>query len=203
MESLLAQWFKLGSPRLGDRKGVVGVAGVDLIKAVASGDQDALRELYRVHSHELFVFILRRLGDRQLAEETLQDVMLAVWRGAKSYRADASVRTWLYSIAHRRVSSAMRKLPKRVTAYDPDLMESHAAGPADRLEVSDLEAAIVAALSELPERQRLVIELIYLHGLTGPEAARVLGVPVGTVKSRQNRALRALRPLLEEFDDVY
>jgi len=188
---------------LGDRKGVVGVAGVDLIRAVAAGDQDALRELYRLHSRELFVFILRRLGDRQLAEETLQDVMLAVWRGAKSFRADASVRTWLYSIAHRRVSSAMRKLPERVTAYEPDLMESHADGPADKLEISDLEAAIVAALSELPERQRVVIELIYLHGLTGPEAARVLGVPVGTVKSRQNRALRALRPLLEEFDDVY
>jgi RNA polymerase sigma-70 factor (ECF subfamily) len=82
-------------------------------------------------------------------------------------------------------------------------MESHADGPADKLEISDLEAAIVAALSELPERQRVVIELIYLHGLTGPEAARVLGVPIGTVKSRQNRALRALRPLLEEFDDVY
>ena len=203
MESLLAQWFKFGSPRLGDRKGVVGVAGVDLIKAVAAGDQDALRELYRVHSHELFVFILRRLGDRQLAEETLQDVMLTEWRGAKSYRADASVRTWLYSIAHRRVSSAMRKLPKRVTAYEPDLMESHAAGPADRLEVSDLESAILTALSELPEHQRVVIELIYLHGLTGPEAARVLGVPVGTVKSRQNRALRALRPLLKEFDDAH
>ena len=84
MESLLAQWFKFGSPRLGDRKGVVGVAGVDLIRAVAAGDQDALRELYRLHSRELFVFILRRLGDRQLAEETLQDVMLAVWHGARN-----------------------------------------------------------------------------------------------------------------------
>ena len=199
MESLLAQWFKFSSARLDDRRGVVGV---DLIKSVAAGDQDALQELYRLHSHELFVFILRRLGDRQLAEETLQDVMLAVWRGARNFRADASVRTWLYSIAHRRVSSAMRKLPDRVMAYEPESMPSDAAGPADSLEISDRESAIITALSELPERQRVVIELIFLHGLTGPETARVLGVAVGTVKSRQNRALTALRPLLEEFDDA-
>lgn len=195
----MAQWFRFSSAGLVDRK---DAGGVDLVRSVAAGNQDALQELYRRHSRELFVFILRRLGDRQLAEETLQDVMLAVWRGARNFRADASVRTWLYSIAHRRASSAMRKLPDRVTAYEPDLMESGAAGPEDRLESSRQASAIHAALRELPEHQRLVIELVYLHGLTGPEAARILGVAEGTVKSRQNRALRALRPLLEEFADA-
>lgn len=194
----MAQWFKFSAASVRNRK---DAASVEIVRAVAAGDPDALQDLYRRHSQELFVFILRRLGDRQLTEETLQDVMLAVWRGAKKYRADASVRTWLYSIAHRRVLSAMRKLPAKPVEFEPDFLQSEAAGPAHQAEFRRRAAIVQSAVRKLPEHQRLAIELIYLHGLTGPEAARVLGVAVGTIKSRLNRGLKVLRPLLMELTD--
>ena len=196
MESLLAQWFKFSAAGLRNRESDSSVASV---RAIAAGDPDALEDLYHKYSRELFVFVLGRLGDRQLAEETLQDVMLAVWRGARRYRADASVRTWLYSIAHNRVLSAMRKLPEKPVEFDPDLLDSEQAGPADWTEFRRRAARVQSAVRDLPEHQRLVIELMYLHGLTGPEIARVLGVAVGTVKSRSNRALKTLKPLLLEL----
>lgn len=199
VESVLEHWFRFNvSGR--DHHGVAD--DVAIIHAVAAGDPDALQELYRVYSSELFVFILRRLGDRQLAEETLQDVMLAAWRGARGFRAESSVRTWLYSIAHKRALSARRKLPANHTEFEPELLESGATGPEELVDLRRRAAAVHAAVSGLPQHQRLVIELIYLHGLTGPEVARVLGVAVGTVKSRHNRALTALKPLLEELADA-
>ena len=197
--SLLGHMFRFGASGRRDRP---AAKGAEIIEAVAAGDPDALRELYRTYSSELFVFIVRRLGDRQLAEETLQDVMLAAWRGARSFRADASVRTWLYAIAHRRVLTAMRKLPEQRVAFELEFLESDATGPEDWVEFRRRATVVHGAVSELPQHQRLVVELIYLHGLTGPEVARVLGVAIGTVKSRHNRALNALKPLLEELSDA-
>lgn len=174
--------------------------GGDLVRAVAAGQAWALDELYRRHSRELFQYIYWRLDDRQLAEETLQDVMLAVWQGARRYRGDASARTWLFAIAHRRAMSARRKLPKAAAPeWAADSLASEEPEPLDLIAERHRAEAVRKALASLPERQRTVIELVYLHGLTGPEAARVLGIPLGTVKSRQSRALDALAPLLEEL----
>lgn len=170
-----------------------------LVRAIAGGDPSALEQLYRRHSRQLHWYIFARLGDRQLAEETLQDVMLAAWRGAKRFRGDASVRTWLYGIAHRRAASAARNLPKDLAPDgSAELVASSAPEPPEWAADRRRAAEVRHALARLPEHQRLVIELVYLHGLTGPEAARVLGVPLGTIKSRQNRALKALAPLLAE-----
>jgi len=196
VEFLLTQWFKAG---VSGPDAALADGGRRLAREIAAGDAQALEELYRRHSRELFVYIYGRLGDRQLAEETLQDVMLAVWRGAGRFRADSSVRTWLFSIAHRRALTALRKLPARPA---PDWVEeelvSGEPGPVEWTVARRRAAAVQAALAQLPEHQRSVTELVYLHGLTGREAARVLGVPVGTVKSRLNRALKALEPLLME-----
>ncbi len=79
MEFLLAEWFKAGLSGVSARR---GEDGARLVRAIAAGDAGALEELYRRHSRELLVYIFGRLGDQQVAEETLQDVMLAVWRGA-------------------------------------------------------------------------------------------------------------------------
>ncbi|MBX3144913.1 MAG: sigma-70 family RNA polymerase sigma factor [Trueperaceae bacterium] len=170
------------------------------MRAVATGQSWALDELYRRHSRELTQYIYWRLGDKQLTEETLQDVMLAVWQGARRYRGDASVRTWLFAIAHRRALSARRKLPRAAAAeWVAESLASQDPEPMERVAERQRAEAVRAALAALPDQQRTVIELVYLHGLTGPEAARVLRVPLGTVKSRQSRALAALAPLLEEL----
>lgn len=196
MGFLLAEWFKAGLSGVSARR---GEDGARLVRGVVAGDAGALEELYRRHSRELFVYIFGRLGDRQLAEETLQDVMLAVWRGAGRFRGESSVRTWLFAIAYRRAMSAARRLPAQpAPEWVVEGLVSEAPGPVEWADERERVAAVRLALRRLPEHQRSVIELIFLHGLSGPEAARVLGVPVGTVKSRQYRALKALALLLTE-----
>jgi len=196
VEFLLARWFKAGYSGVSAHSGEDGAL---LVREVAAGKPEALEELYRRHSRELFVYIFGRLGDRQLAEETLQDVMLAVWRGAGRFRGESSARTWLFAIAYRRAMSASRRLPEKpAPEWAVDDLKSEAQGPAEWTDERERVAAVRSALHRLPDHQRSVIELVFLHGLSGREAARVLGVPVGTVKSRQNRALKALAPLLAE-----
>jgi len=192
----LVQAFKMRDPSADAHDVEIGMA---LVQRIGAGDAAALEELYRRHGRELFVFIYRRLRDEQLAEETLQDVMLGVWNGARRFRGDASVRTWLFAIAHQRTLRAVKKLPAAgALESNPDELASASPGPREWTETRRRADAVRAALAELPAHQRAVVELIYLHGLTGPEVSRVLGVPIGTVKSRQNRALRALAALLAE-----
>ena len=170
-----------------------------LVRAVAAGDVDAFEELYRRHARSLFGYIFARLGDRQLAEEALQDVALALWQGAGRFRGECSVRTWLFAVARRRSLTLRRRLPRERSMVDEELLPpSDAPGPLESTLTSVSRMAVRQALEQLPILQRETVELVYLHGMSGPEAAIVMNVPLGTVKSRLHRALKALAPLLEE-----
>lgn len=166
-----------------------------LLRAVAKGDEGALGELYARRGPSLLVYLIGRLGDRQLAEEVLQDVMLAAWRGAARFRGESSVRTWLLSIAHHRAINAQRKR-KLARAPLDESMASTSSGAPELLEDDVERAEVRLALERLPDDQRETLELIFYHGLSGPEAASVLGVAPGTVKSRLHRAKAVLRKLL-------
>jgi RNA polymerase sigma factor (sigma-70 family) len=167
-----------------------------LVQAVAQGDMWALEALYERYGLRLLAYLLGQVGDRGLAEEVLQDVMLAVWRGAAGFRGDSTVSTWLLAIARRRASSARR-------AQGPDcapLADDVAADDSGPLEILERRAEcgqVRLALASLPADQREVLELIFYHGLNGLEAAEVLGVAPGTVKSRLHRAKTRLSRLLK------
>jgi RNA polymerase sigma-70 factor (ECF subfamily) len=161
---------------------------------------DELRELYRRYSGELFGFACNALGDRDLAEEVVQDVFARAWRHAADYDPRrASVRTWLYSIARNRVVDARRRAAVRPGVAGGAEPESPA--ELDRtLEQAVLRWQVAAALARLSPEHREVIRLAHYGGLTLREIAERKGIPLGTVKSRTSYALRSLRLILDEME---
>ncbi len=163
-----------------------------ILQAMANGNAHALDELYTRHGPALLSYLVGQLDNRQQAEEVLQDVMLAAWNGAARFRGDSKVRTWLIAIARNHAINVRRK-------RKPTLVELHenvdadTTGPLERLERKAQANALRAAIRQLPEQQRETLELVFFHQLTGPEAADVLGVSVGTIKSRLNPAKQTLR----------
>ena len=163
-----------------------------------SGDE--LRELYRRYSSELFGFAVNALGDRELAEEVVQDVFARAWRSAGDYDPSrASVRTWLYAIARNRIVDARRR-----AAVRPGLARTEPSeGPGEldrRLEQAVLRWQVAAALTRLSSDHREVIRLAHYGGLSLREIAERKGIPLGTVKSRTSYALRSLRLILDEME---
>lgn len=163
-----------------------------------SGDE--LRELYRRYSSELYGFACNALGDRELAEEVVQDVFARVWRAAADYDPKrASVRTWLYTIARNRIVDARRRAAVRPgLAPEP---EQEGVGELDReLEQAVLRWQVAAALARLSPEHREVIRLAHYGGLSLREISERKGIPLGTVKSRTSYALRTLRLILDEME---
>ncbi len=168
------------------------------LRRIAGGDRQALTELYLRHRLPLFRYLLQLTPDHGLAEELLQDTLVAVWKSARTFEARSSARTWLFGIARRQAHNTLRQrgLPladaaalETMVDCDPQ-PEDAALAAAERAELAD-------ALGSLPPIHREVLVLVFLQELSYAETAQVLDVPVGTVKSRLNHAKRALRGLLE------
>lgn len=163
----------------------------EVLGRVARGDSRALSLLYQVHGGRLFGYLLRLAGDRMTAEEILQDTMLAVWRSAGSFSGGSAVTTWLFGVARRQAYNRLRGTPPPVPAEPPER-----ADPAPGTEELAIAAAggtpVAGAIGRLAEHHREVIALVFVAGLPLAEAAAVLGVPVGTVKSRLHHARAAL-----------
>ena len=156
---------------------------------------------YREHGRIVLAQVLLVVGDRVIAEEILQDTMLAVWRGASSFRGDSSVRSWVIAVARRRTRDRLRA--RRLRLVDDTLLaEQPGSGPGpdvmalDRAELAEVRGAI----RELAPAHREVLGLAFGSGLSLPEVAQVLDVPLGTVKSRLAAARTALNQILHEKD---
>jgi RNA polymerase sigma-70 factor (ECF subfamily) len=163
-----------------------------LLRAVAAGDRGALRALYERHASWLMLRLDRRCADPGLAEEALQDTFVAAWRGAGRYRGQGDVAAWLWGIAIRRLLDRLRgraaPLLQEPQAIEPSAEEQVLMG----IEYGDL----AGALDRLSPELRAVLQATVLDGLTTREAARLLGIPEGTVKTRALRARRQLREAL-------
>lgn len=172
----------------------------EALKRVAAGDDRSLSELYQRHGQVVLGQILFVVGERALAEEILQDTMLAVWRQAGTFRGEARVRSWMIAIARRQARDRLRRGQLRVVE-DTVLagQPSSEAGPErvalERAGVKEVSRAI----QTLGRAHREVLGLVFAADLTIPEVAEILAVPVGTVKSRLATARAALcRALGEE-----
>ena len=164
-----------------------------------SGDE--LRELYRRYAGELFGFAASALGDREQAEEVVQDVFAQLWRHAGEYdQRRASVRTWLYAIARNRIVDAHRRAAARPKRAETEDSLDNAAEIDAALDQAVLRWQITAALARLSPAHREVIRLAHYGGLTMREIAERTGIPLGTVKSRTSYALRSLRLILDEME---
>ncbi|WP_433061097.1 RNA polymerase sigma factor [Dactylosporangium sp. CS-033363] len=172
----------------------------DLLVQVAAGDERALRELIERHSAWLALRLRRRTPDEELAASALQDTFVAVWRQARRYRGDGDVGAWLWGIAIRQLVSRLRVRrgptpvsQQVVAALSPSLRSAE-----DELLAAVEHGDLGAALRGLSPELREALEATVLDGLTTSEAALLLGVPQGTVKSRVRLAKARLRRQLLE-----
>jgi len=168
-----------------------------LLRLVAGGDAAALTQLYQRYSGPLFGYLLRLAGDRMIAEEILQDTMLAVWRSAGAFEGRAKVTTWLFGVARRQAHNRLRGRsgPEPAATELPDRADP-GAGPEDLAIAAAGGTPVAGAIGLLPEHHRDVIALVFVAGLPLADVAEVLGIPVGTVKSRLHHARAALAAAL-------
>jgi RNA polymerase sigma factor (sigma-70 family) len=162
-----------------------------LLALVARGDGGALARLYQAYAGRLFGYLLRLAGDRMVAEEILQDTMLAVWRSAGGFAGASAVSTWLFGIARRQAYYRLRGQPPPAP-YEAVDRPDPAPGPEELAIAAAGGSPLAGAVGDLPDHQRDVVALVFVAGLPLAEAAAVLGVPVGTVKSRLHHARAAL-----------
>jgi RNA polymerase sigma factor (sigma-70 family) len=174
-----------------------------LLKDIAAGNRQALSDLYTRYQRPLFNYLLQLTPDYGLAEELLQDTLVAVWKSARNFEERSSVRTWLIGIARRQAHNTLRqrKLPfvdeadmERVMAMEPE--------PEDFTLATVARDELAAAFKQLAPVYREILGLIFVQELSYAETATLLGVPVGTVKSRLSNAKRVLRTLLDAREEL-
>ena len=166
----------------------------DVIREAARGEIQALATLYDRHAGLLLAMANRILGDKALAEDLVQDVFMEVWRRAHAFDPSrGSVRTWLLVRLRSRAVDRLRSAQHRREVAVDDVAPREPSPTAEDPELDPDRALVRKAIAELPEDQRLVIELSYFHGLSSSEIAERMGSPLGTVKSRTAAALTKLR----------
>ena len=171
-----------------------------LIERVGHGDRDAFDQLYRRFARPVLSMAVRQLGDNGRAEDAAQETFAAVWRSARSYRSErGSASAWLYAVARHAIIDRARQKREQPAEIPDEASES--AGPPERAEDSWLAWRVHSALEQLPERERVVIELAYWSGLSQTEIASYLDVPLGTVKTRTRTGLARLAGLLDEVQE--
>lgn len=171
----------------------------DLVARFVNGDPAAVGDLYRRYARPMYTVALRSLGDRGLAEEAVQQSFLQAWRAAGRFDPHRDVAPWLFTITKRVAVDLYRR--ERRHRSDGVIDDQMAGTP------TDLESAWTAwqvrrALDEMPDDERVVIEVTHFLGLTHEEAAARLGIPIGTVKSRSHRAHRRLAALLGHLQEA-
>ena len=168
----------------------------ELIERIAGGDRPAFEELYRRYSRSVLGLALRRLGDRGRAEDASQEAFVAIWRSARTYDPSrGNGAPWLYAVARNAITDGLRRTPEP-PADVPD-GPSGEPDPSARAEDAWRAWRVHRALEVLPQNERAVIEVAYWRGLSQSEIAELLGIPLGTVKTRTRSALARLADALE------
>ena len=181
------------------------LADEDLISLVAAkGSAEAFAALYDRHGSAAYSLAYRMMGEKQAAEDLMQDAFLKVWRGAGSYRTErGSVRTWILSIVHNsgidqlRSLASRRRTQDRVEASAPVSQPSEAFAQTWR---NSQREQVREALGTLPAEQLKILELAYFSGYTHVEIAELLELPLGTVKGRMRLGLKKMRDYFDSRD---
>ncbi len=168
----------------------------ELLQACGRGDREAFARLYRLTSPKLFALLLRIFKNTAAAEECLQEAFINIWRKAATYDpALAAPMTWMVTITRNRALDLLRRLRPTVQLETVD--EAELGSHPDPAEADGIDPALVRCLDELKTAHRECVELAYYEGLTHPELATRLNLPVGTVKTWIRRGLAQLRQCLE------
>ena len=171
---------------------------------VPRGDAEAFAVLYDRHSRVAYSLAYRMMGERQAAEDLLQDAFLEIWRRAATYRAErGSLRTWILSIVHNRGIDQLRSLSSRRRTQEKVEAEAPTSQPSEAFAESwrnSQREQVRAAMSTLPPEQLKILELAYFSGYTHVEIADMLVLPLGTVKGRMRLGLKKIRAFFDTRD---
>lgn len=171
---------------------------VELLHAVASGDEEALASLYDHYRSILFSVIVRIIISREEAEDVLQEVFLQVWNKARDFdESRGKPFTWLVTLARSRAIDRLRSLGARARAAQEAQRETVEAVSDAEIDTihSEKRKRVERALAELPEEQRRVLLMAYFEGCSQSEIAERLNTPLGTVKTRMRSGMIRLREL--------
>lgn len=188
---------------LGIESAYAEVGDAELLGLHASGDADAFGELIRRHRDRLWSVALRTLGDREEAADALQDALVSAYRAAGRFEGRSAVTTWLHRIVVNACLDLARRKAVRPAVPLPDDLDQRLPSPAgeDPAVRGETRDALLSALATLPAEQRAALVLVDMEGYPVDEAARVLDVPVGTIKSRCARGRARLLPLVRHLRD--
>ncbi|HEX6865486.1 MAG TPA: sigma-70 family RNA polymerase sigma factor [Thermoanaerobaculia bacterium] len=172
-----------------------------LLRRIAAKDRRAFEALYHAYYRRLFAYLFKTVRRPELAEEVLDDVMLAIWTGAAGFDGRSRPSTWIFGIAYHKALKAMARQDRHkaeTEESDGDALMTPMTeeGPEGLLARREMADVLERALRALPLEQRTVVELTYYHGFAYQEIADIMGCPVNTVKTRMFHARRRLRELL-------
>jgi RNA polymerase sigma factor (sigma-70 family) len=172
-----------------------------LLRRIAAKDRRAFEALYHAYYRRLFAYLFKTVRRPELAEEVLDDVMLAVWTGAAGFNGRSRPSTWIFGIAYHKALKALarqdrHKAEVEETDGNAPMTPMTEEGPEGLLARREMADVLGRALRSLPLEQRTVVELTYYHGFAYQEIAEIMGCPVNTVKTRMFHARRRLRELL-------
>jgi RNA polymerase sigma-70 factor, ECF subfamily len=165
----------------------------DLLAAIGDDDRRALEALYQRHAPWLTARMTHRCGDSDVVDQALQDTFVAVWRKPASYQGSGVVAAWLWGIAVRRLIDQLRRRPA-LSAWGAS--EALVVSAEDEVLLGITHGELAGALDRLSPDLVAVVQATVLDGLTTREAARLLHIPAGTVKSRMSRARTEMREAL-------
>lgn len=170
---------------------------------IARRDQAAIEELYDRHGSASYGLARRVVADEQLAQDVVQEVFLAIWRGAATYDGSrGSLSTWLFALTHHKSVDAVRRSQRHSGRRAPEDALNTQPDPTPAVDEQAIASVrrdqVRAALADLPEPQRRAVMLAYFGGYSQSEIAQLTGTPLGTVKTRTLAALRRLRTALDE-----
>jgi RNA polymerase sigma factor (sigma-70 family) len=171
-----------------------------LLRRVGARDRKAFEALYHQYYRRLFAYLLKVMRRADLVEEVLNDVMLAIWKGAAGFDGRSRPSTWIFGIAyHKALKALARRVPAAQEHGDPEREPAEPVDydePESLLARRELATVLGQALRALPAEQRTVVELTYYYGLPYQEIAEIMGCPVNTVKTRMFHARRRLKEML-------
>lgn len=164
----------------------------ELLARVLDGDHDAFNQIMRNHEDRVFSVCLRIMGEREHALDATQEAFLTAFRKAGQFKGSSALGTWIYRIAVNTCYDQLRKQKRRRTDPMADHLEPADYAAEDAVESAGLRPEIQRALAAIPADFRVAVVLSDIEGMGLPDVAEVLGVPVGTVKSRVFRGRRLL-----------
>lgn len=174
-----------------------------LLEATANKDRVAFRQLYDMTYGQVRFFLVRKLGDENLAEDVLVETYTAVWLKAGTFRGKSRGLTWIMGIARNLAYKALRGRRRHRSIEEMPNLTNGTHGGVEALSRKQL---LVRALDALSDKHREVLDLVFFHGMNYPEVAALLGVPVNTVKSRMFYAKDSLMKVFTQMgvqaDDI-